>query len=129
MSKPKIKSSKAIKKTTLSIALSILQKSDISFMLSHGKALTPTTLSHGSALTPTSIANLLTLNLSNGNEAEIRPKRGYEIVQVVYGSMRVGHKEEYYVHDFKSTPESIKLEIVTKNPLCALRFQVYYKPQ
>lgn len=127
MAKQTKKSPQEIKK----IALSILEKSDISFIISHGKALAPTTLSHshGSALTPTSIADLLTLNVYSGNGAEIRPKKGYEIVQVIYGSIRVGHKEEHYAHDFRSSPDRISLEIVGENPLSTTRFQICYKPK
>ncbi len=113
MTKTAKKSPKVIKRT----ALAILKKSDISFLFSHKKRFA----------IPTSIADLLTVNVHSGNCAEIRPNKGYEIAQVRYGSILVGHKEQYYVHDFISTPESINLEITGKDPLSNIRFQVYYK--
>ena len=101
------------------IALSILQKSDISFILSHKRELSK----------PTDIADLLTVNVTSGNGAEVRPKKGYEIMQVRYGSIFVGHKEQDYVHNFISSPDKICLEVVGENPLGTTRFQICYKPK
>ncbi len=115
MSKTAKKSPKEIKK----IVLSILETSDISFMFSHKKKF----------VIPTSLVDLLTVNVFSGNIAEIRPNKGYEIAQVRYGSILVGHKEQYYVHNFILTPEQINLDITGKNELSNIRFQVYYKPK